>query len=167
MAQRGVVGLYPTSYQDIEDLGNYLKQQAGVVQAFVESQIVDLKQTLVDSLSPLAKRGGNAVQLQQQVDLWLPKFATLNYVFLIKFLELIYGVCIGQQDRNTIHILSTLPGALCREDWQKRVLLSLDSTSSPSQGYHYTKRCWAYVEHWQHAKFKTADLIALVSYNNL
>ena len=162
MAQRAEV--YPANYQELDALGDYLKRHSGLLQAFVEGQIADLKKTLTEDL---AKRGSNSVQQQQAVDVWLPKFATLNYVFLIKYLELIYGVCIGQRDKST-HILSSPPEATYVEAWKKRVLFTLDSSSSTYNinGFHYTKRCVSYVEHWDQLKYKSSDLIALVRIYN-
>lgn len=135
---------YPSSYEELRALSKYLKDEANFVSLFIEEKMEGLK----TSFKVLCSMSKDPIKLQSGLAEWLPNFAIMNYVFQIKYLELVYGVCCPNQvaeSENSLLYLDkdTLPTAPYFELWQRRILLS-DTTTN----FTYTKRCVAYAEAW-------------------
>lgn len=151
---------YPSSYQELAELGEYLENQGQIVEAFVSKQIKELSVSL--------SRMKSVPTCEKDVEDWLRKFADLNLVFLIKYLELIFGICspnqVASETKKQMYIQKSAAADLPYHDsWMKRIVLTLGS--SEDFLFSYSKRCFCYSELWGLTEYKNVfrELKFLVS----
>ena len=154
---------YPSSYEDLESMASYLKQEARLLEKFVSEEIV----ALTELLRLLSSRDRKINQVQEVTPhSWISRFANLNSVFLMKDLELLYGVgCPGVPPSvHALSIASFQADYISR--WKDRVTFTLSVATNNEdevKDFRYSKRCWSWFEHLGYYRDKVADIKRLVS----
>ncbi len=159
---------YPSSYGEMGSMANYLKKEAEQLSSFVKANINTLKEKLPSSLgkgrSPTIVKCTKTDDIQE----WMLNFANLNHLFLIKYLELFYGVCCKTHVKVSTGTTSYLSFDAAKEDiksdylnkWTDRVHTNWEDANA---FFYFTKRCCSWFEHYYNNPKNNPDMSRLVS----
>lgn len=156
---------YPSSYEELASMATYLKGEATLLDRFVSEEV----DALTELLRLMSSRDRKIHQVQEVIitpHSWISRFANLNSVFLMKDLELLYGVgCPGVPPSvHALSIASFQADYISR--WKDRVTFTLSVATNNEdevKDFRYSKRCWSWFEHLDHNREKVADIKRLVS----
>ncbi len=165
---------YPSSYDEMRIMAEYLKKEAQQLSYFVKANI----KTLNEKLSSSLVKGRSPIKSIRSDDIqeWMLHFANLNQLFLIKYLELFYGVCCKT------HVKDPTGAALLESRQSTTSFLSFDAAEEDIKSdylnkwtdrvhtnwenanafFYFTKRCCSWFEHYYNNR-NNPDRVRLVS----
>lgn len=157
---------YPPSYEEMGNMAKYLEKEAEQLSSFVNANIKTLKEKLPLLLVGKGRSPFKNIK-SDDIQEWILHFANLNQLFLIKYLELFYGVCCKTHanDPTTSYLSFKAAEKDIKADylnqWTDRLHTKWDNDKA-NDSIRYTKRCCSWFEHYYNNP-NNHDMLRLVS----